>query len=487
MKYYFQFIILLLFITSANSQSDKLRMTLQETIAMAQNDAPNVQISKTKLSNRYWAYQSHLSDYKPQFDFNATVPNINRSIQSIILPDGTQAFVPRSFMENSAGISLSQEIALTGGRIFASTGLERIDIFKTSLTDKSSSYLSNPVFIGFQQPLFGFNQLKWNKEIEPMRYEEANREHIEEMEGVAYESTNFFFDVLISQLNVEALIKNKQDADTLFTISKGRYSVGRIAETELLQIELSSMNADADLAAAQLSFQTNTERLRNFLGIEKEVVFDLIPPTETPEFIIDEALALQYAEKYRSESIAFRRRLKEAEREVSRAKSESGFQANIRGQFGLSQTAVDLNDAYKDPLDQERFSIELNIPIADWGKAKARMEIAKSNQDLERMNVTQDRINFEREISIKVQQFDLLRNQVALAKRAFDVSEKRLDITRQRYMIGKIEIIELNIALREQDSGRRAYYSALRSFWTAYYELRRLTLYDFENNQPLVR
>ena len=462
-------------------------MSLTDIISMAQSDAPDVQISKTKLSNRYWFYQSYLSDYKPLINLNATLPNLNRSIQSIILPDGTQAFVPRAFMENSTGISINQEVALTGGRIFAFTGLERIDIFRTDATDKSVTYLSTPIVIGFQQPLFGFNQLKWARAIEPLRYEEANREYVEELETVAFQATQLFFEVLIAQLNVEALIKSKNDADTLLAISQGRFSVGRIAETELLQIELSAMNADADLAAARLNFQTNTERLRNFLGIEKAVIFDLIPPTQIPEVMIDETLALQYAEKYRSASIAFMRRLKEAEQEVSQAKATRGFRADITGRFGLSQTAPKLGDAYADPLDQERFAITLNIPIADWGKAKSRMEVAKSNQELERMNVAQERINFEREISIKVQQFDLLRNQVNLAKRAYDVSEKRLDITRKRYLIGKIAIVELNLAIREQDAARRAYYSALRAFWTAYYELRRLTLYDFEQEKPLVK
>ncbi len=487
MKYFLQFFIVLIVSSPVFSQTDILRMTLSETIALAQKEAPDVQISKTRLSNRYWFYQSYLGDYKPQINLDATLPNLNRTIQSIILPDGTQAFVPRSFMENTVGISLSQEIALTGGRIYAFTGLDRLDIFKTDLTGKSTSYLSTPVVIGFEQPLFGFNQLKWNREIEPLKYEEANRVHIEELETVAFQSTSLFFEVLISQLNVEALMKNKTDADTLLKVSQGRFSVGKIAETELLQIELSSMNANADLAAARLNSQTNTERLRNFLGIEKAVNFELEPPTEIPNVIIDEALALQYAEKYRSASIAFLRRLKEAEQEVSRAKAQSGLQANISGRFGLSQTAVDFNKAYTDPIDQEQFSIRLTVPIADWGKSKARMEVAKSNQDLERMNVTQDRINFEREISIKVQQFDLLRTQVELAKRAFDVSQKRLDITRKRYIIGKIEIVELNLALREQDSGRRSYYSALRAFWTAYYELRRLTLFDFEKDSPLVK
>lgn len=487
MKYYFQFILILVFSISAFAQPESIRMTLDETISRAKNEAPDVQISKTRLSNRYWFYQSYLSDYKPQINLESTLPNLNRSIQSIILPNGTQAFVPRSFMENSFGISLSQEVALTGGSIFAFTGLERLDIFKTDVTDKSLSYLSTPVVIGFSQPLFGFNRLKWNREIEPLKYEEANRVHVEELETVAFQSTNLFFDVLIAQLNVEALEKNKIDADSLFERSKGRFSVGKIAETELLQIELSAMNADADLAQARLSFQTNTERLRNFLGIEKEVLFDLVPPTEIPPVMIDETLALQYAKKYRSESIAFLRRLKEAEQEVSRAKADTGLQAELSGRFGLTQTANNLSDAYNDPIDQERFSIQLTVPIADWGKSKARMEVAKSNQDLERMNVTQDRINFEREISIKVQQFDLLRNQVQLAKRAFDVSQKRLDITRKRYIIGKIGIVELNLALREQDAGRRSYYSALQAFWNAYYELRRLTLYDFEKNEPLVK
>ncbi len=487
MKQSLQIFFLLILTMPVFGQNEVLKMDLKEIIGMAQNDAPDVQISKTRLSNRYWAYQSFLSNYKPQIELRATLPNFNRSIQSIIRPDGTQAFVPRSLMENSFGISLGQEIALTGGSIFAFTGLDRLDLFKTAVNDQSTSYLSTPIVIGFNQPIFGFNQLKWDREIQPLRFEEANREYVEERETVAFQSTNLFFDVLISQLNVEALIKNKQDADTLFAISKGRFEVGRIAETELLQIELSAMNADADLAQARLNLQTNTENLRNFLGIEKAVSFELRPPIDIPDFLIDEQLALQYAKKYRSESIAFERRLREADRDVSRARAESGLQVDVTGRFGLSQTAVNLGDAYVDPLDQQQFSIGLNIPIADWGKAKARREIAKSDRELELMNVSQDRINFEREISIKVQQFDLLRNQVELAKRAYDVSEKRLDITRKRYLIGKIEIVELNLALREQDAGRRAYYSALRAFWTAYYDLRRLTLYDFENDKPLVR
>ena len=486
MKRFWLFFFSLTFTFALEAQPDTMRLSLPEVVSLAQKDAPDVQLAKTTLSTNYWLFQSYLANYKPQIGLEGTLPNLNRSIQSIPLPDGSQAFVERSFMENSIGLSLQQDVSLTGGSVFAFSGLQRIDIFKASGTDGSTSYLSTPFVIGFNQPIFGFNELKWDKRIEPLRYEEANREYAEQMEEVAFQATNLFFQVLISQLNVQALTKNKADADTLYAISQGRFSVGRIAETELLQIELSAMNADASLAEARLNLQTNTERLRNFLGITEAVNFALAPPEEIPDFLIDADQAVTYAKKYRSESVAFRRRLKERERDIAQAEAQNGFRADIFGQFGLTQTADAFGDVYKDPLDQEQIRIGINLPIADWGKSRARLEIARTNQQLEIMNVEQDRINFEREILIKVQQFDLLRNQVRLAQRAFDVSEKRLDITRKRYLIGKIAIVELNIAIREQDEARRSYIAALRAFWVAYYELRRLTLFDFANGQPLV-
>ncbi len=227
--------------------------------------------------------------------------------------------------------------------------------------------------------------------------------------------------------------------------------------------------------------------MRNFLGITDAVSFDLSPPTIIPDFTIDADKAVDYARKYRSETIAFERRLQEADREMAEAKGNQGLSINLRGRFGLTQTSEKFSDAYRKPLDQEQFSVGIEMPIADWGKGAARMQIARSNRELEQMNVRQDRVNFEREILLKVLQFDLQRNQVRLALRAYDVAKKRQDITRKRYLIGKIDLSDLNLALREQDEARRAYIAALQTFWLAYYELRRLCLYDFANDEPLFK
>lgn len=481
------FALLVLFVPQLDAQKETLKFTLEELIDRAQNDAPDVQLSETKLTNNYWFFQSHLANYKPDIDFVGTLPNLNRSIREITLPDGTQQFIASAFMSNSIGVRLEQNVSLTGGSIFAQTGLERLDQFKTNGNPAFVSYRSDPIILGFNQPLFAFNELKWDKVIQPLRYEEAQREYSEELERVAYDAAVFFFDVFDSQLMLEARTRDKANADTLLATSKGRFSVGRIAETELLQIELSSMTADADYARAVLNLQTSTESLRNFLGISKAVDFALVAPTELPNFQIDAEKALQYANTYRSKTIEFQRRMKEAERSIAEARGQNGRTINLFGRFGLSQTADKLSDAFSRPTDQEQLVLGLNIPIADWGKSKARMEIAKSNRELERMNIDQERVAFEQEILLRVKQFDLIRQQVALSVRAFEASKKREDITRKRYLIGKIGITDLNLALREQNESRRSYISALRSFWLAYFELRNLTLYDFEKDKPLLR
>ena len=471
----------------AMSQTETLKLSLPEIIALAQSDAPDVLINKARLSNNYWQFQSSQSLLRPTINLTSDLPDLNRNIDIVTLPTGRDTFIQRAQMRTNVGLQLSQQVPWTGGTIFASTRLQRLDLFNETFGD-SKSYFSTPFSLGFSQPIFGFNELKWDQKIQPLVYQEATKQFAENMEAVGFEAAQLFFELYIAQLNLKAATQDKANADTLFNISKGRFEVGRIAETELLQIELSAMNADATVAQAVLDLTTSTEELRNFLGIKQAIEFDLTPPTEIPIFQIDAQSALKYAMQNRREIIGFERRRIEAESEVARAKSNSGLNADIFASFSLSKTAKELSDSYSSPLNtNERFSVGLNVPIADWGRAKSRLEVARSNQEVTSMLIEQEQISFKQEILLKVQQFDLLRNQVELALRAYDVSQKRQELTRNRYYIGKIGITELGIAISEQESARRGYMNALRSFWLAFYELRQITLYDFERNISLVK
>jgi hypothetical protein len=52
-------------------------------------------------------------------------------------------------------------------------------------------------------------------------------------------------------------------------------------------------------------------------------------------------------------------------------------------------------------------------------------------------------------------------------------------------VLGDLSITDLSIAFSENDQAKRDYVQSLRDFWSAYYELRYLSLYDFEKNEKI--
>jgi len=462
-------------------------LTLDEVVALAQSDAPDALLASTLWKRNYWTFRSFQADFKPQILLEAnTLPEYNRSIEGITQPNGSISYQERAFMNNEVSLNLQQDLAATGATVFLGTGLGRLDIFANDIDPAQRSYRSNPIRLGITQPLFQFNAMKWRKKIEPVYYRESEREYSEQMEEVAKRASDFFFELLFSQLDAEAAKQDKANADTLLVLSQGRYDVGKIAETDLLQVQLSSMQAETRLAEAQLQMQTNTEQLRDFLDLQGDVQFELVPPYDLPGIAINQDSALFYALHNRSDMIEYERRLLEAQQGVAQAKGQTGLTVDFGGSFGLTQTGTELNHVYNDLIDEEKFIVGVKAPIADWGKSKAKRSVAEANLELEQRKIEQEKENFRRVVVLRAQQFDLVRRNAEIASRYQESAKKRYEITYQRYLIGKISITDLNLALTEQEVSRRGYLQAVRDFWNAVFEMRALTLYDFVGGKTLM-
>ncbi|MBT8232898.1 MAG: TolC family protein [Saprospiraceae bacterium] len=474
-------------IVSNTLAQDTYEFDLNEIIEIAQAESPEIKLAEIRKSNAYWTYQSFLGNYKPQIDLGVTFPQLTRAVAPVTQPDGTDIFIARSQMSTNVDVALTQNVTATGATVFASTGLQRLDIFKTDVNAGNKSYLSNPITLGFSQPLFGFNALQWDRRIAPLSYEESKYKYSEDIEAVANQAVAIYFDLMVAQLNLKSSLDRKEVADTLYQLGKNRFDVGKIAETELLQLEMDQMRANSDISRNKLNVQTTNERLRDFLGIEEQTNFTLKLPDGVPDVYIDQDIALAYSRQNRSRIKQLQRTLLEAERNREQSKAEAGISGQLTGSVGFTAFGNNLKDAYSELLDQQQVRLGLNIPIADWGKSKANYEIAKSNYELIELNTRLEKVNFEREVIISVQQFTLVQENVALAKLSYETAQKRYDLTRKRYLIGKAEITDLTLAENEQENQRKQYIQAISDFWKAYYNIRSLTLYDFIGQTSLVR
>jgi outer membrane protein TolC len=320
-----------------------------------------------------------------------------------------------------------------------------------------------------------------------MRFQEAQRLYIETTEQVAITAVDNFFSLLMAQIQVGIAEKNVSNYDTLFRIALGRYNLGKIAENELLQLELNLLKAEAALENAQLEYQNRIFAFKSYLRIQDDRDVELVPPVITRHFDVPTVKAIEEAKTNSSSVLEFQRRILEAQSEVNRAKMEGRFDAELFAQFGLTQTADGLRESYQDPLDQEIVTLGITLPILDWGRARGNIKMAESNQDLVETSVEQERIDFEQNVYINVMQFNMQEKQLRIAAKSDTVAQKRFEVTQKRYMIGKVnDVLELNNAQIDNDNARMGYYRALMTYWISYYELRRLTLYDFQRNIPIM-
>ena len=462
------------------NQDSTLVLTLEKTIGIAREHSPYALVARHSFRSRYWNYCYFKANYRPSLTFTST-PNFNHSINAITLPDGASRYVQQNQLMTDANLSLNQNIALTGGALFLRSGIQRLDIFD----DKTFSYKTNPLLIGYEQSLLGYNYLKWDKKIEPVRFEEAKKTYVETMELVAANATLKFFNLAKAQTNMKIAAFNYAQADTLYTFAQGRYNIGTITENEMLQLEISRLTEESNMLNAQIDVDDSMLDLRAYLGINEAVDIVVEIDDEVPQFLVDINRAMQLAFGNNPEILGMKRRELESESAVARAKASAGLKADIYAQFGLTQTSNELSLAYKNPLNQQYVELGIRFPILDWGRGKGQIRVAQSQRDMVFTQEEQNRSNFEQNIQKVVKQFNLQAGKVTIAAKTDRTAERRNEVARRLYFLGQSTILDLNASISEKDSAKRNYINALYNYWSLYFTLRSLTLYDFEKEIAL--
>ncbi|HYG03314.1 MAG TPA: TolC family protein [Chryseosolibacter sp.] len=460
--------------------------SIEDIIERTTSSSPYAKREETRKENRYWQYRYFRTNYNPQLRLQGSIPAYYKIVQQVPQPDGTFRYLSVEQTDNNLNLGLIQPIALTGGTISANTSLAYFKDFQALNEVLGEQWSGTVMNVALSQPIFSFNSLRWDRRTEPLRYEESKRDYVEQMEFASRLAVESFFNVLQQQVNLQIATFNLANNDTIYKIEQGRYNIGTTSLDKLLQVELQLLRSRQDVAQANLDLQTARLQLRTFIGLNDDDEFRLIMPEIIPLFDVSIDDALMYAKQNRAAYIAFERRRLEAEREVAEARGQR-FQTTLTAAYGLNNNGLIMDDVYKNPTQQQQFNLAISVPVLDWGRNKSRMQTAIANKKLNDYIIAQDEVNFEQEVVTQVRQFEMLRLQIEITKKSDEVAAERYNVAQNRYLIGKIDITNLNIALTEKDAAKQSYIQALKSFWIAYYELRRLTLYDFANKQLLYK
>ncbi|MDR1671774.1 MAG: TolC family protein [Alistipes sp.] len=465
------------FVVSAQTQPSSPRsLTMKETILLAQEQSISSMVNRNIFAAAYWNHRSYKADRLPSLNLSAGLVNVERSIMP--LQDATTGAVNYRgvfTLRNDVSMFIRQKISATGGTLSLASSVQRFDQFNPD----NLTWYSQPITLSYMQPLFGYNAYKWSKRIEPHNFERAKLEYLENMENVSITAVGYFWGVAMARLNRDIAAGNYENSKRLYRIAEERYKIGSIGRDEVLQMELRVLNDSLAINSSQITYTSQRNRLASFIGLREDVDVELDIDYELPGIELDYDRVLATALENSSFELNQRIELLEAERAIAQARANRGIDVSFNARFGLSQSGESFSRAYSHLRSQQVAGFSVGIPILDWGVGRGRVKMAESTAATIRYRQEQARIDFEQDILVRVMEFNARGMQCEVSRRAAGIADERFSLSVENFTRGTLSVTELNTAQTDRDNAHREYLANMGEYWTAYFALRRLSLFDW--------
>ena len=460
----------------------RVTLTLQQTIDMANDSSLTAFRYRNMYQSSYWQYVSFKAGRLPSLSLHLTPASYNRYMtQRYDSENNIDVFRQQQMFSAAGQLEVAQNFDLLGGSFYLETGLEYMRNFGAN---SFTQYSSVPVRLGYRQSLIGFNAFKWERKIEPLKFEKAKKELAYNMEAVSEQAVGYFFTLALAQAEHRLAEENVASCDTLY-IAERRFRIAAISKADLLTLELDRVNARNTLENARIALKRAMFSLATFLGMDKNSEIELQLPERPGVAAIPSETALSMAKANNPTLLGHRQTILEGERDLSRAKTEARFNASVNASVGFNQVADRLGDAYRHPLRQDIVAVQLTVPLVDWGVRKGKVNMARNNLNVSEITARQEELTVEEDVLMTLSDFDARQKLIESAADARELAEMAYEQTMQRFIIGKADLNSITLSLQRRQEASKNYISALQNYWLSHYKLRRLTLFDFDRGLPI--
>lgn len=470
-------------LTKVSAQQAEINLDLQRTVALANDSSLSAFRAKNMYMAGYWEYRSFKAARLPSLTLYATPLRYNRDFtRRYDSEQNIDVYRRQQSLYSYGNLSAQQNFDLTGGTFFVDTELGYIRNFGDQAR---SQFNSVPIRIGYRQELLGYNSFKWEKKIEPLKFEKAKKELVSNLEETAETASGYFFDLAMAQAEYQLAEENRRNSQRLFEIGEEKHKIASIGQSELLTLKLDRVNAQNSLQNAEIRLKRAMFALAAYLNLDKDTRITLQLPDYPKDIFVNADEALMHAKENNPQYLEHKQRILESQQTLDRTRRESLFSAGLSASVGFNQIASTFQDVYRNPLRQDILALTLTIPIVDWGVRKGRYNMAKNNLNITQLSAQEKEIRLEEDIIMTVGDFSVQQQMIRSAEEAMELAKVAYEQTEERFIIGKADINSLTLSNNRRQEAQRNYISALRNYWQSYFKLRKLTLYDFENDRPI--
>ena len=474
---------LIIFVLISSVATAQLRLSLDDVIALAKDSSLTAFRYKNMYLANYWNFKSFKAQRLPSLTLDVQPVVYNRQLVSRYDSENDiDIYRQQKSYAASAGLTLTQNFDPLGGTFYVTTSLDYLRGFGDNTFNQ---YTAVPFIIGYRHNSFGFNQFKWDRKIEPLKFEKAKLEYLYNTELIAIQAVQYFFQLALSQAQYDNAVIQKDKCDSLYLIGQLKYNIASITKSDLMTLELDVLNAQNSIATAQVAVRRDMLRLTSYLGLDRNTQLQLILPEKPPNIAINYNAAIEMMHKNSYMILEKMQSVSEAEMNLDRIRKSNRVSAGISASVGYNQEAEELKDAYRDPMRRDVISVSISVPLVDWGVRKGQKNQAANALDIAKIDQAQKMDELEQNVINTVAEFNTRYDLLITAEESLRLAKAVYEQNILNFQNGSCDITTLSSSQTRLLNAQNQYITSMRDYWSCYYEIRSQTLYDFITNSPL--
>lgn len=459
-------------------------LTMEQALEYSVEHNPDLKSSKLSMERYEYNLIAQKASLKSRFALNLDPFSYSQERR---FDDRFSEWYTSKSLSSSGTFSISQPIIWTDATISLNDRLswQNSESTGSGATNSNRTY-SNNLYLSITQPIFTFNKTKMNLRSIELNYENAQISYALQKLNMEKNITNQFYSLYLSQKNLEISISQLEDAEKSYNIIKDKVDADFATKEELYQADLNLATARSNTENQKVSLENSKDAFKQVLGLGLDEDISVTTEIFAEPVLIDMDKAIESA---------FASRMELRQREISReqldqdmiqTKDNDSFNGSVSLSLGIMGDNSDFADVYSNPTNNPRVSVSFSVPIFDWGARKSRIKAKELEIDMFEISAEEELKSIEINIRSTCRSLDNLLRQISIAEQSQKNAQLTYDLNAERYRNGELTGMQMNQFQTQLSNSKISYSQAQINYKIELLNLKILTLYDFEKDEPIV-
>ncbi len=457
-------------------------LSYSDAMDIALNNSPDILSTKLDLERSTETLKARQAQLKSNFSLTLNPFNISKEETFNRM---FSTWSTNDTKSSDATFRISQPIASTDGTLSLINRFSWQDSY-SDYNDITNKSFNNNLYLSFDQPLFTYNRTKMDlKELELDVESTALAYSIQQL-SLEQQVASAFYQVYQNKMSLSVAEEELKNQEESYNIIKNKVDAGLAALEELYQAELNLASSRSSLQDRKVQLENNLDNLKLQIGLPIMDEVDIEADINYKIVNVDQEKAINNALISRNEIRQRDIDLENAMLQLVQTKALNEFQGNLNLSYGITGTDEDLPTIYDKPTQSQAVGISLEIPLWDWGESDARIRASEATIKRNKLSVEDQRNNIIINIREVCRSLNNQITQIEIAEQNVRNAQLTYEINLERYRNGDLTSMDLSLFQNQLSEVKMNLVQAQISYRLALLDLKIQSLWDFENNEPVV-